>query len=110
MKIALDVMGYENDISEAIIAARKFVKKYHDVKIILVGDKDKINPLIQEGEFEVFHASEVLTMEESALTALRRTNTSMFQATSFFANDIFAYNCRFYFFKLLYFKIYPWNF
>ena len=50
MKIALDVMGYENDISEAIIAARKFVKKYHDVKIILVGDKDKINPLIQEGE------------------------------------------------------------
>ena len=87
MKIALDVMGYENDISEAIIAARKFVKKYHDVKIILVGDKDKINPLIQEGEFEVFHASEVLTMEESALTALRRTNTSMFQAIKLVADN-----------------------
>ena len=39
-----------NDISEAIKAARKFVKKYNDVNIILVGDSKIIKPLIKENE------------------------------------------------------------
>ena len=54
MKIALDVMGFENKTSEAINAARKFVKNFDGV----------------------------IDMNDTPITALRKKNTSMLTAIS----------------------------
>ncbi len=89
MKIAFDVMGFENKTSEAIIAARKILKKYKDVEIILVGDKKKIEPLIaKKDKFEIYHADDVIQMDSSPIQAIRMTNSSMYKATQLVANNI----------------------
>ena len=71
MKLSLDVMGFENKISEAIIAARKFVKIYPDVQIILVGNQQ-----------------EIITMDDSIITSLRKTESSMYKAIKLVADNI----------------------
>lgn len=81
MKIALDVMGFENKINEAIIAARKFSKKHPGAKIILVGHEGNIRPcLIASDNFEIVHAPEIINMDDTPITALRKKDTSMLTA------------------------------
>lgn len=78
MKIALDVMGFENDLSHAIKAARKFCKKNRGNKIVLVGNKDLIKPLLNEKDkFDIVHTEEYIHMDDTPITALRKTNSSM---------------------------------
>jgi len=43
MKLAIDIMGFENDPIEAINACKKFLKKHQDVDFILVGDQKYID-------------------------------------------------------------------
>lgn len=88
MKIALDVMGFENDISEAIKAARKFVKKFNDVDVILVGDSEQIKPLIKENEFEICHTKDVIQMNTSPIQALRMNESSMYKAVELVKNNV----------------------
>ena len=88
MKIALDVMGFENDISEAIKAARKFVKKYNDVNIILVGDSKIIKPLIKENEFGICYAKDVIQMDTTPIQALRMNDSSMYKAIELVKNNV----------------------
>ena len=88
MKIALDVMGFENEIIEAINAARKFVRKYKDTKIILVGNKNQIEPLIKNNEFEIRHANDVIQMNSSPIQALRMMESSMYKAAQLVANNV----------------------
>lgn len=88
MKIALDVMGFENNISEAIKATRKFVKKYNDVNVILVGDSKQIKPLIKENEFEICHAKDVIQMNTSPIQALRMNESSMYKAVELVKNNV----------------------
>lgn len=87
MKIALDVMGYENDLSHAIKAARKFKKHHHSVSIILVGNQDQINKLIKPNEFEVVHANDVIKMDDNPMMALRNSNSSMYKAIKLVADN-----------------------
>lgn len=78
MKIALDVMGFENKTSEAIVAARKFQKKVPGAKIILVGSEQAIKPcLSSKDNFEFIFTNEVIDMNDTPITALRKKNTSM---------------------------------
>lgn len=88
MKIALDVMGFENDISEAIIAAKKFIKKYKDVNVILVGDSKIIKPLIKENEFKICHAKDVIQMDTTPIQALRMNESSMYKAIELVKNNV----------------------
>lgn len=88
MKLSLDVMGFENKISESIIAARKFVKKYPDVQIILVGNQQEIIKNIKENEFEIVDAKEIITMDDSIITSLRKTESSMYKAIKLVADNI----------------------
>lgn len=88
MKIALDVMGFENEIIEAINAARKFIKKYKDTEIILVGNENKIKPLIKNNEFEIHHANDVIKMSSSPIQALRMTESSMYKSVQLVANNV----------------------
>lgn len=79
MKIILDTMGFENSIQEPIIAARKFVKDFSDVEIILVGDKNKIFPHLKDNhEFEIHHTTMEINQDDDVLNALRtKSNSSM---------------------------------
>ena len=88
MKLSLDVMGFENKISEAIIAARKFVKKHPDVQIILVGNQQEIIQNIKENEFEIVDAKEVIKMDDSPITALRKSQSSMYKAIKLVADNV----------------------
>lgn len=81
MKIALDVMGFENKTSEAINAARKFSKDYPGAKVILVGNEEVIRPCLNDKDnFEIVHATEVIDMNDTPITALRKKGTSMLAA------------------------------
>lgn len=88
MKIALDVMGFENDISHAIIAARKFKSLHKNVNFVLVGDKNKIAKLIKSNEFEIVHADEIISMDTNPLVALRNTKSSMYISIDLVARNI----------------------
>ena len=37
IRIALDAMGFENDIKHAVIAANNFLAKHKDVQILIIG-------------------------------------------------------------------------
>jgi glycerol-3-phosphate acyltransferase PlsX len=81
MKLAIDVMGFENDISEAIKACRKFGKLYKDVQFILVGNQSEIQArLNQKDHFEIVHAPDVVKMDDNPMLAIRKTNSSMYKA------------------------------
>ncbi len=78
MKIAVDVMGYENDISEAIKACEKLVKKYLELEIILVGNEQEINSKLQNKErIEVVHANSFVSQDDAVMTAMRKKDSSM---------------------------------
>ena len=80
MKIAIDVFGGDNaplaPIQGAAMAAEKFGEE-----ILLVGDENKINPLLKEhgwdgalpsGKLTVVHAPDVVGMHDDPATALRQ--------------------------------------
>lgn len=78
MKIAVDVMGFENEISHAIVACRKFLKNHTDLKIILVGDKKQIEPHFQKlNEFEIVHTDVYVSQDDTILSSRRKMNSSM---------------------------------
>lgn len=81
MKIALDVMGFENKTIEAIKAARKFEKKFSGAKVILVGDHETIIKNVNDKDnFEIVDAKGVINMDDTPITALRKQDTSMLTA------------------------------
>ena len=81
MILAVDVMGFENPISDAIKACRDFLKKNKNIKIILVGHENKIKPcLLPSDNFEICHAEDEITMETEPLSARSRKESSMYKA------------------------------
>ena len=80
IKIAVDAMGSDHapavEIDGAVQAADQF-----GIPIVLVGQEDRIHDFLGRHNtkglsIEVVHASEVITMEESAATAARRKKDS----------------------------------
>jgi glycerol-3-phosphate acyltransferase PlsX len=81
MKLAIDVMGFENDPSEAIKACRLFNKKNKNVTFILVGQAQEIKDRIhQDDHFEIVDAKDIVKMDDNPVTVLRNPNTSMYKA------------------------------
>ena len=84
IKLGVDVMGYENDLSHSINACRDFLKKYKDVQIVLFGDKELISPFLNsENEFEIIHSSEFISQNDTILSARRKPNSSMQLAANY---------------------------
>jgi glycerol-3-phosphate acyltransferase PlsX len=80
LKIAVDAMGSDRspavEVEGAVQAASQF-----GVPIVLVGKQEDVQPLLDRHDttglsIEVVHASEVVTMEDSAATAARRKKDS----------------------------------
>lgn len=78
MKLAVDVMGFENKIDEAIKACRRFKKEYQDVEIILVGDEKQIRPSFKiDNEFAIVHTDQYVSQEDTIFSARRKPQSSM---------------------------------
>jgi glycerol-3-phosphate acyltransferase PlsX len=77
--IALDAMGGDHGPSVCVPAALAAVERYPSLNIVLVGQEDRIRPLLDDrfGErLTVVHASEVVAMDEKPAEALRRKKDS----------------------------------
>lgn len=77
MKIAVDAMGGDNApqaVIDGVLAALKEIKE----EIVLVGDKEIINPLLKKASFKIpiYQASEVVGMDESPSFAIRKKKDS----------------------------------
>lgn len=82
-RIALDCMGFENKPEEAIFAAIEFSKKYSNIEFVLFGDEKIINSYINKYQlknFYCFPTSEIITMNDTPITARFLTNSSMYKA------------------------------
>ncbi|MGL4768674.1 MAG: phosphate acyltransferase PlsX [Mycoplasmoidaceae bacterium] len=79
MKIILDVMGFENPISEPIIAARKFIKRFKNVSISLVGNATEIRKWTKKKDnFEIIDCQQFVKQDDNVLEVLRnKQNSSM---------------------------------
>src|SRR5438105_5927577 len=77
MRIALDAMGGD-DAPRAIVAgAVRAVTVDPDLRVVLVGDEAQVGPLLASAgavkdRLEIFHCTQVITMEESPVVALRK--------------------------------------
>ncbi len=88
MVLAVDVMGFENPIDEAIKACRDFVRKNKDVTIILVGKKESIiKHLKRNDEFEILDAKDEIKMDDNPLFIRNKKESSMYKAVELVAND-----------------------
>jgi len=81
--IALDMMSGDHDISSSVPAAWSILKKHNDLSLILVGDENKIEKLLNpemkklEGtKYSILHTDEAIKMDDEILVALRTKKKS----------------------------------
>jgi glycerol-3-phosphate acyltransferase PlsX len=78
MRIALDAMGGDHAPGPIVAGAIEAVKLDRDLKVVLIGDQAAVEPLLSDvsadcrERLEVFHASQVVTMEDNPIVALRK--------------------------------------
>jgi glycerol-3-phosphate acyltransferase PlsX len=77
MRIALDAMGGDHAPASIVQGAVHAVQKDPDLHVVLVGDQGQIESLLTAAasvrdRLEVFHASQVITMEEAPTLAFRK--------------------------------------
>ena len=76
IRIAIDAMGGDYGPSVTVPAAIKSLEQIPELSLILVGDKTILNKRLARASYDqdrlsVFHASEVVGMDESPAQALR---------------------------------------
>jgi glycerol-3-phosphate acyltransferase PlsX len=79
VKIAIDAMGGDHAPDEIVKGVLKAVRTYSDIKITLVGDENKILPLLTSKErIDLIHTEEVIEATDEPVRAVRRKkNASM---------------------------------
>jgi len=81
MRIALDAMGGDHAPASTVEGAVEAVRKAKDISVILVGDRTGITRELKKKEYphsriSIKHASQVVGMDESPASALRRKKDS----------------------------------
>lgn len=79
MKILIDAMGGDLAPGCAVEGALLAAKAYPHCQLVLVGDEDRVKPLLQGREtanLTTVHTTEVITMEDDPATAVRRKKDS----------------------------------
>ncbi|WP_417276450.1 phosphate acyltransferase PlsX [Castellaniella sp.] len=81
LTVAIECMGGDHGLPVTVPAVLAFAKRFPDTRCLLVGDEARIRPLLgegvgREGQIEILHASEVVTMDDSVEVALRRKKDS----------------------------------
>ena len=76
--IALDMMSGDHGGSSSVPAAIESIEKFDDMFLILVGDQDKINPLISDKikilentRYKILHTKESINMDDEIISAIR---------------------------------------
>ncbi|HMW17002.1 MAG TPA: phosphate acyltransferase PlsX [Accumulibacter sp.] len=79
--VAIDCMGGDHGPQVTVPAALEFVRRFTDVRVILVGMTDRLQPYLNDQpdpRVIVRHASEVVAMDESpAITVRTKKDSSM---------------------------------
>jgi glycerol-3-phosphate acyltransferase PlsX len=82
-RIAVDAMGGDLGPAEVVAAVKLALNQYHTLNpITLVGNEAVLEPLLREAglhrnqRLSVFHASEVVTMDDKPLNALKKKKDS----------------------------------
>jgi phosphate acyltransferase len=97
--IAIDAMGGDHGPSEVIPAALYSLEKHKGLEIILVGDEDLLNRVLDENAAEarerisIKHASEVVEMHELPSSALRNKKDSSMRVAIQLVKDGAASAC-----------------
>lgn len=76
IRIAIDAMGGDHAPEEIVKGALSSIKDLSGVSIILVGQKNRISPLIKSSDFEIVHADEVIGMHEAPVAAIKQKKFS----------------------------------
>lgn len=75
MRIALDAMGGDHAPGPIVAGAVQAVQADPELTVMLVGDRDKVEPLLPTGpersRLEVFHCTQAVGMDEKPVVALR---------------------------------------
>jgi len=79
--IAIDCMGGDYGPSVTVPAAFAFLRAHPEAKVMLVGQEEKIEPLLAAGadcagRYTVIHADDVVAMDESPTSALKNKKKS----------------------------------
>ncbi len=77
MRIALDAMGGDHAPGPIVAGAVRAVEIDPELRVVLVGDRAQVEPLLANvsagrDRLEVFHCTQVITMEETPVVALRK--------------------------------------
>lgn len=78
MRIALDAMGGDFAPGPIVKGAIQAVEADNHLRVVLVGDQAQLEPLLAgmdervRGRLELYHCTQVITMEDSPVTGLRR--------------------------------------
>jgi glycerol-3-phosphate acyltransferase PlsX len=81
VRIALDAMGGDIGVAVCVPAGLTLARQRHELSLILVGQTEKIEPLLQgfediESRVRIVDAREVVGMDESPADALRKKKNS----------------------------------
>lgn len=81
MKIALDAMGGDYAPAATVEGAIEAINDYRDLSVVLVGNEKEINSELKQRDYSslpisIRHASQIVEMDDSPLTALRRKKDS----------------------------------
>lgn len=99
IRIAIDCMGGDIGLAVTLPAAAQFAQQHEDVYFLLVGDKAGIAQQLKQCSvpsrdwYEIKHASEVVTMEDSVEVALRRKKDSSMRVAAQAVKDGLADAC-----------------
>ncbi len=82
MRLAVDAMGGDNAPESVLQGCVTALDTYKDLQVILIGDKDKITPYIEESDrVKIIHTTTVIDADDSPVKAVRRKkDASMVQA------------------------------
>jgi phosphate acyltransferase len=76
IRLSVDCMGGDHGPSVTLPACRAFIAAHPDAELLLVGAQDQLGAAAQWERCSIVHASEVVTMDDSIETALRRKRDS----------------------------------
>jgi len=73
--IVIDIMGSDKGPEVLLEGVSSFLSKHDDVKVTIVGSNEVINKV--SNKYNVVESSEVLNMDDGALSIMRKKNASM---------------------------------
>ena len=82
-RIVVDIMGSDKGPEVLLKGVEDFVSKHNDVKVTIVGSKEVIDSI--KDKYEVLESTDILNMDDGALSVIRKKGASMNVAMDYLA-------------------------